>query len=88
MRPTMARILSENWRSALPNIQAPTLLIYGAQDDDVPLAIAEAAMTELPATAKLIVMPGAGHFPFLDDTPAFVEHVSNFLLPVEAATDA
>ena len=88
MRPTMARILSENWRSALPNIQAPTLLIYGAQDEDVPLAIAEAAMSELPASAKLIVMPGAGHFPFLDDTPAFVEHISSFLLPVEAAADA
>jgi len=88
MRPTMARTLSENWRSALPNIQAPTLLIYGEKDEDVPLAIAEAAMTELPASAKLIVMPGAGHFPFLDDTPAFVEHVSSFLLPVEAAADA
>jgi pimeloyl-ACP methyl ester carboxylesterase len=54
----------------------------------VPLAIAEAAMTELPSSARLVVMPGAGHFPFLDDTPAFVEHVSSFLLPVGAAADA
>jgi len=88
MRPTMARILSEDWRSTLAKVSATTLLIYGERDEDVPFAIAEAAMTELPQGARLIVMPGAGHFPFLDDTPAFVEHVTSFLLPVEAATDA
>lgn len=88
LRPTMARVLSEDWRSALPKVACPTLLVYGENDEDVPLAVAEAAMTELPQGARLIVMPGAGHFPFLDDTPAFVEHVSGFLLPVEATADA
>jgi pimeloyl-ACP methyl ester carboxylesterase len=88
MRPTLVKVISEDWRSALPDIQCPTLLIYGENDAEVPLAVAEAAMTELPAGARLIVMPGAGHFPFLDDTPAFVEHVTSFLLPVEATADA
>jgi pimeloyl-ACP methyl ester carboxylesterase len=91
MRPTLVRVLGEDWRHALPNVAAPTLLIYGEHDEDVPLAVAEAAMKELPAGARLVVVPGAGHFPFLDDPKAFVEAVSDFLLPADlparAATD-
>jgi pimeloyl-ACP methyl ester carboxylesterase len=30
-------------------------------------------------------MAGAGHFPFLDDPKAFVEALTGFLLPAEAA---
>ncbi len=88
MRPTIVRVLSENWRDALPSVKAPTLLIYGENDEDVPLAVAHAAIEALPRGAELVVIPGAGHFPFLDDTEAFVEAVSRFLLAAGARADA
>jgi pimeloyl-ACP methyl ester carboxylesterase len=88
MRPTLVRVLAEDWREALTSVQAPTLLIYGEKDEDVPLAVAHAALAELPEGAELVVMPGAGHFPFLDDTEGFVEAVSRFLQPAEAHADA
>jgi pimeloyl-ACP methyl ester carboxylesterase len=89
MRPTLVKVLGEDWRHALPNVAAPTLLIYGERDEDVPLAVAEAALGELPAGARLVVVPGAGHFPFLDAPQAFIEALTDFLLPAPGAlTDA
>jgi pimeloyl-ACP methyl ester carboxylesterase len=88
MRPTIVKILGEDWRHALPNVSVPTLLIYGEKDEDVPQAVALAAMEALPEGARLVVMAGAGHFPFLDDPEAFAEALTGFLLPAEAATDA
>ena len=85
MRPTMSKILGEDWRTALPDITAPALLVYGGADEDVPLAVADAAMRELPEGARLVVMPDAGHFLFLDDPNAFVEALTGFLLPAEPA---
>jgi pimeloyl-ACP methyl ester carboxylesterase len=38
-------------------------------------------LQELPAGARLEVIAGAGHFPFIDDTSRFVEAVTGFLLP-------
>jgi pimeloyl-ACP methyl ester carboxylesterase len=85
MRPTMVKVLGEDWRGALPNLAAPVLLVYGEQDQEVPLAVAHAAMSELPEGAQLLVMPGAGHFPFQDDPEGFVASLSGFLLPAQAA---
>lgn len=84
MRPTMVKVLGEDWRHGLREVQAPTLLIYGEKDEDVPLAVAHAALQELPKGARLVVVPGAGHFPFLDDAEGFVAALSDFLLPEKA----
>ena len=88
LRPTLVKVLGEDWRAALPRVQAPALLVYGENDEDVPLAVAHAAMEALPEGARLVVMPGAGHFPFLDDSDAFVDALTGFLLPAEAVADA
>jgi pimeloyl-ACP methyl ester carboxylesterase len=88
LRPTLVKLLGEDWRDALPSIQALTLLVYGENDQDVHLAIAHAAIDALPEGAKLVVMPGVGHFPFLDDPEAFLETLTGFLQTAEAVTDA
>ena len=87
LRPTLVKVLGEDWRGALPKVSVPALLIYGENDEDVPLAVAKAAMQALPEGARLVVMPGAGHFPFLEDPKAFVEALIGFLLPAEAISD-
>ncbi len=88
MRPTMVKVLGEDWRDALANVSVPTLLIYGKKDEDVPIAVAETAMQALPEGARLVVLEGAGHFPFIDDSKGFVEALTGFLLPAEAVSDA
>lgn len=78
LRPTLVRVVNEDWRSALPSINVPVLLIWGSEDTEVPLRVAEEAMELLP-DARLMTLDGAGHFPFLDQTEAFAEAVTAFL---------
>jgi pimeloyl-ACP methyl ester carboxylesterase len=78
LRPTLVRVVNEDWRPALPAVQSPVLLIWGSEDTEVPLRVAEEALRELPS-AQLRVIEGAGHFPFLDQPEAFAEAVAGFL---------
>jgi pimeloyl-ACP methyl ester carboxylesterase len=78
LRPTLVRVVNEDWRPALPAVQAPVLLIWGSADAEVPLRVAEESMEGL-ANAELVVLEGAGHFPFLDQPEAFAEAVARFL---------
>jgi len=78
MRSTMVKVVNEDWRPALAAVKAPVLLIWGTEDTEVPLRVAEEAMTEIP-DARLVTLEGAGHFPFLDQPEAFAEAVTSFL---------
>lgn len=66
-----------DWRPALRQVQAPTLVIHGAAD---PIAVANA--TEWAATlpdARLLIMPGVGHFPYLEAPAPFFDAVERFV---------
>ena len=78
LRPTLVRVVNEDWRPALASIRAPVLLIWGSEDAEVPLRVAQEAMGELMG-ARLVTLEGAGHFPFLDQPEAFAEAVTAFL---------
>jgi pimeloyl-ACP methyl ester carboxylesterase len=78
MRSTMVKVVNEDWRPALASVKVPVLLIWGTEDTEVPVRVAEEAMTELP-DARLVTLDGAGHFPFLDQPDAFTEAVTSFL---------
>jgi pimeloyl-ACP methyl ester carboxylesterase len=78
MRPTMVRVVNEDWGPALPAIQVPVLLIWGSADTEVPLRVAQEAMELLPQ-GELVTLEGAGHFPFLEQPEAFTGAVSAFL---------
>jgi pimeloyl-ACP methyl ester carboxylesterase len=82
LRPTLVRVVNEDWRPALPALQAPVLLLWGSEDTEVPLRVAEEALRELPQ-AELRVIEGAGHFPFLDKPEAFAEAVAQFLAAMD-----
>lgn len=72
------RIVAEDISSYFDQIQQPTLLIWGEDDEDTPLADGEAMLSAL-TSAELVVLPKAGHFSFLDETEMFIEHVKDFL---------
>ena len=59
-------------------LAAPTLLVWGDSDRIVPPSHARAFQERL-AVSRLVVLPGAGHFPHLDQPEAFVEAVLEFL---------
>lgn len=60
-------------------ITAPTLVIQGSADSFVPLADVEALKKRLP-NAELLVVPGAGHIPFLGpESGSLPEKIRQFL---------
>ncbi|MCT2582822.1 alpha/beta fold hydrolase [Actinophytocola gossypii] len=48
------------WRSRLPEVTAPTLVLHGTEDPMFPPAHGEALAREIP-NARLVPMPGVGH---------------------------
>ncbi|WP_369142461.1 alpha/beta fold hydrolase [Streptomyces sp. R44] len=70
----------EPTRRALGALTAPVLILAGEYDaSPTPAKAAEAAA--LFPHAELVVQPGAGHFPWVDDADAFVRPLAAFLDP-------
>ena len=75
----MAHSMAEaDLRDVLPGIDGPTLLIYGDQDQRSPLPIAEDLRGRIPS-ARLAVIPGAGHVSNAEAPNEFNAHVRDFL---------
>lgn len=65
-------------RSALKHLTAPVLLYAGDRDPLVTPAVVQEA-TQYFGDTTVIVQPGAGHFPWLDDPAAFTTAINSFL---------
>jgi pimeloyl-[acyl-carrier protein] methyl ester esterase len=70
-------------RARLADIACPVLFLMGARDTLVPAVAAERAAARLP-NARVEVITGAGHAPFLAAPAIVAERVENFLRPVKA----
>jgi len=82
MRPTLVRVVNEDLVPMLPMIQAPTLLLWGDQDLEVRRPAMQTMAAQIPG-ARLVVFPGAGHFPFQDAPEEFARHLTGFLRGAE-----
>jgi pimeloyl-ACP methyl ester carboxylesterase len=78
LRPTFIRVVNEDVTELLPRIAAPTLLVWGRRDEDVPVKHAE-TMERLIPDAGLVVLEDAGHFSYLDQPQRFCRIVRHFL---------
>jgi len=65
-------------RAGLADLRTPVLVIGGSLDLQRPPAVT-ADYAALFANSRLVVQPGAGHFPWLDDPGQFVSAVTEFL---------
>ena len=78
MRASMVKVVNEDVREYLPRITAETLLVWGDQDRDTPLADGQMMEKAIPGSG-LAVLPGAGHFCFLDRQYQFLAVMRSFL---------
>lgn len=65
LRGTYSKVISEDLEPLLPAIRARTLLVWGELDASTPLADARVMASKIPNN-RLVVIPDAGHYPFLD----------------------
>src|SRR5262249_44175967 len=75
---TFSGLLEYDDTAALPNIDAPTLLIWGDRDAIVSQQMQDMLADRIPA-AELIVYPGVGHTPRWDDPQRFSEDLAAFV---------
>ena len=78
MRQSMVKVVNEDVREYLPRIEAETLLVWGDQDQDTPLADGQLMERLIPGSG-LAVLAGAGHFSFLDRQYQFLAVMRSFL---------
>lgn len=78
LRRTMSIIINEDQTEILKNIKAPTLLLWGENDEDTPIRDGK-IMEENIKDSSLIEIKGAGHFSYLDSYNQCMEIIKNFL---------
>jgi len=78
MRQTMVKVINDNLIDLLSSINAPTLLIWGENDEDTPLYMGK-LMEERIKDSGLIVLKGAGHFSYVDCYEQFKAVIIVFL---------
>lgn len=61
MRDILVKVVNESYEGQLGRIDNRVHLLWGADDDEVPVSVAEAASALL-SDSKLEVLPGVGHF--------------------------
>ena len=64
MRTTLVRVVNEDLTHLIPNIDRPTLLIWGTEDTATPFSDAQ-RMNEMIKDSGIVALEGAGHFAFL-----------------------
>ncbi|MDE6143022.1 MAG: alpha/beta hydrolase, partial [Muribaculaceae bacterium] len=73
----MSRCVNEDLKSVMPEINAPSLLIWGEDDTATPLSDAK-TMERLIPDSGLVSFPGCGHYSFLDNPSGFRAVVKEF----------
>ncbi|MDR1108295.1 MAG: alpha/beta hydrolase [Spirochaetaceae bacterium] len=78
MRECLVRAVTEDLTPCLPRISCPALLIWGAEDQETPLADGK-RMEHLIPDAGLVILEKAGHYSFLDQPFVFGRVLDSFL---------
>ncbi len=78
MRQTMVKVINDNLIDLLTDIKAPTLLIWGENDEDTPVYMGK-IMEEKITDSGLIILKGAGHYSYIDCYDQFRAVINVFL---------
>jgi pimeloyl-ACP methyl ester carboxylesterase len=80
MRETFVRTVNYHLDERLGSIKVPVLVIWGDRDTAVVRRQIDTLVGSIP-DAGLVVLPGAGHYGFIDAPAAYASAVRSFLLP-------
>jgi len=72
------QLLQADWRTKLPRIAAPTLVIWGEHDKICPVSIGHRIVASIPGS-RLVVIEGAAHNPMWEQPDEFDREVLDFL---------
>lgn len=78
LRAGLRLLMEADYRTVLPDISAPALVIHGERDQLVPVGAARYLAEHLPQ-ARLEIIPRAGHAPFLTHSPLFLDKLKGFI---------
>ncbi len=78
MRASLVKVVNADLEPLLPAITAETLLVWGEADTDTPVSDGQAMERLIPGSG-LVVLPGAGHYSFLDQAYTFRRVIESFL---------
>ncbi|WP_026895310.1 alpha/beta fold hydrolase [Clostridiisalibacter paucivorans] len=78
MRKIMVKVINENLRPYLKNINVPTLLVWGRDDDATPLYMGKIMENEIEGSG-LVVLDNAGHYSYIDQMYTFNRVIDSFL---------
>jgi pimeloyl-ACP methyl ester carboxylesterase len=78
MKATFVKVVNEDLKDLLRQIQISTLLMWGENDTATPVSDGQ-MMEKLIPDAGLVVLKNAGHFSYLDKLNEFILIINNFL---------
>lgn len=78
MKQVLVKTISEDLTDMLPNINVPTLLVWGDMDTATPLSDARIMEEKIP-DAGLVILKNTGHYSFLEDFYTFSRVIDSFL---------
>jgi len=78
MEKILSNVVSEDLSTILNKISIPTLIIWGEKDEDTPISDASFFEKNI-RNSKLIVIPNASHFSYLDNTDLFIDYIEKFI---------
>lgn len=78
MRQTLVKVIQEDLTPLLSGIKQPALLIWGELDSDTPLSDGK-KMEELIPDSGLVVVKGAGHYSYLEQSSFVLRVLDSFL---------
>lgn len=78
LRQSLVKLVNEDLKHLLPNINVPTLLIWGEKDDATPLSDAK-IMEKLIPDAGLVNIKGGSHYVFLEQ-PLYINKIIDTFL--------
>ncbi|MDP2860576.1 MAG: alpha/beta hydrolase [bacterium] len=81
---TLAIILREDLGEKIENISCPVLIFWGGKDTVTSPAMAEKMAGKI-RRAKVVIIPEAGHFSYLDGREEFCEEIKNFIDSLEGS---
>ena len=77
MRQIFVKVVNEDLKHYLPEIEVPTLLVWGDNDPATPLSDGK-LMEKMIPDSGLVVLNGAGHYSYLERLPQFLLILDSF----------